>query len=131
SNMSDNKTSKQLTNSYEIVNQGITAEKNVDKWTFTREKLDRFSYESHQKALAAIKDGHFKEEITPVDVTDKEGNKFVFSEDEGPREDTTVEALSGLDPVFKENGKITAGNASQMSDGASAVLIMSREKADE
>lgn len=131
SNMPDTKSSKQLTNSYEIVNQGISAEKIADKWSFSREELDHFSYESHQKALTAIKNGHFKEEITPLDVTDKDGNKFVFSEDEGPREDTTVEALSGLNPVFKENGKITAGNASQMSDGASAILIMSREKADE
>src|SRR5699024_8209611 len=121
SNMLDTKPSKQLTASYEIVNQGISAEKIADKWSFTREKLDRFSYQSHQNALAALKGGQFNEEIRPVVLSDKDASRFVFWEGEGPREDTPVEALSGFDPVFKENGKITAGNASQMRVGASAV----------
>lgn len=131
SNMQETKPSKQLTDSYEIVNQGLSAEKIAEKWSLSREELDRYSFESHQKALTAIECGKFSEEIIPVEVTDKEGKSYVFSEDEGPRKDTTIEALSGLDSVFKENGKITAGNASQMSDGASAVLLMSREKAKE
>lgn len=131
SNMQETKPSKQLTDSYEIVNQGLSAEKIAEKWSLSREELDRYSFESHQKALTAIERGKFSEEIIPVEVTDKEGKSYVFSEDEGPRKDTTIEALSGLDSVFKENGKITAGNASQMSDGASAVLLMSREKAKE
>lgn len=131
SNMQETKPSKQLTDLYEIVNQGLSAEKIAEKWSLSREELDRYSFESHQKALTAIECGRFSEEIIPVEVTDKEGKAYVFSEDEGPRKDTTIEALSGLDSVFKENGKITAGNASQMSDGASAVLLMSREKAKE
>src|SRR5699024_9419379 len=75
--------------------------------------------------------GRFVKEITPVEVVNKEGKSYVFSEDEGPRKDTTFEALSQLEPVFKKDGKITAGNASQMSDGASGVLLMSKEKADQ
>ena len=131
SNMGEVKPSKKLTDQYEIVNQGISAEKIADKWNFSREELDRYSLESHKRALEAIENERFVEEITPVEVVNKEGERYAFSEDEGPRKDTTYEALSELEPVFKKDGKITAGNASQMSDGASGVLLMSKEKADQ
>ncbi len=122
--------SVQLTKRYEIVNQGISAEKIARKWGFSRQQLDEFSLESHRRALTAIQKGVFDQEIAPVEVTDEDGNRRVFATDEGPRESTSLRALANLDSVFKEDGKITAGNSSQMSDGASAVLLMSREKAD-
>ena len=103
----------------------------VQKWSLTREELDKYSSESHAKALDAIEKGHFDKEIVPVEVQQANGSLKSFAIDEGPREGSTVEVLSGLKPVFDENGVITAGNASQMSDGASAVLLMSRKKADE
>src|SRR5699024_277666 len=114
----------------EIVNRGISAEKIARKWGFSRQQLDDFSLESHRRALSAIQKGVFDQEIAPVEVTDEDGNRRVFATDEGPRESTSLRALANLDSVFKEDGKITAGNSSQMSDGASAVLLMSREKAD-
>src|SRR5699024_4114577 len=130
-NVGDVKTSKKLTDLYEIVNQGISAEKIADKWGFSREQLDEFAYKSHERAIKAIEKGYFADEIVPVDVTDEQGESHIFKVDEGPRVDTSMDALSQLNPVFKEDGKITDGNASQMSYGASAVLLMSREKADE
>lgn len=130
SNMQGTKPSEKLTAKYEIVNQGISAEKIADKWNFTRKELDAFSLQSHKRALAANENGNFEKEIVPVDVKDENGNTNVVKTDEGPRSNTTMKALSGLKTVFKEDGKITAGNASQMSDGASAVLLMSREKAE-
>lgn len=131
SNMGDSKPSKQLTEKYEIVNQGISAEKIADQWNFTRKQLDEFSLRSHVNALNAIREGKYKKEIIPVEVTGEDGSLNTISVDEGPRENSGVDALGGLKTVFKENGKITAGNASQMSDGASAVLLMSKEKAKE
>src|SRR5690625_1247246 len=131
SQMADTKYSKKLTEKYEIVNQGISAEKIADKWKFSREQLDEFSLRSHERALKAIERGDYEKEIVPVSVPNEDGTSKVVKMDEGPRQDTTLEALSGLKAVFKEDGKITAGNASQMSDGASAVLLMSREKANQ
>ncbi|OZU89156.1 acetyl-CoA acetyltransferase [Virgibacillus indicus] len=130
-NMGDSKPSKQLTEKYEIVNQGISAEKIADQWNFTRKQLDEFSLSSHENALNAIREGKYKKEIIPVEVTGEDGSLNTISVDEGPRENSGVDALGGLKTVFKEDGKITAGNASQMSDGASAVLLMSKEKAEE
>src|SRR5699024_8639784 len=130
SNMQGVKPSEKLTAKYEIVNQGISAEKIAEKWGFTREELDVFSYESHQRALAAIEKGHFEQEIVPVETREENGDLKIVETDEGPRADTTMEALANLSPVFMEDGNITAGNASQMSDGASAVLLMSKEKAE-
>ncbi|HLR64733.1 MAG TPA: thiolase family protein [Pseudogracilibacillus sp.] len=115
-----------LRNQYHIVNQGISAELIADKWGFSRERLDQYALNSHQKAVHAQGEGHFVKEITSVPLPG--GGDFFI--DEGPREDTSLEALAQLKPVFKENGKVTAGNASQMSDGASAVLLMSRKKAE-
>lgn len=130
-NTGDVKPSRRLTENYEIVNQGVSAEKIADKWGFNRKKLDRFALTSHERALEAIKQGYFTSEIVPVETTNDDGQTAYIQIDEGPREDTDSQALADLPPVFQKNGKITAGNASQMSDGASAVLLMSREKADE
>jgi acetyl-CoA acyltransferase len=118
---------------------GLTAENVAAKYGVTREAQDAWGLRSHQRALAAIAEGKFSSEIIPLDVEyeylDDEGrlqHKTVeFCVDEGPRRDTSAEALAKLKPVFKEGGTVTAGNASQTSDGAGAVVIMSREKADE
>src|SRR5690625_298554 len=131
SNVGDIKPSPKLTAKYEIVNQGISAEKIAEQWKISRQDLDEFSLNSHKRALNAIQKGHFNEEIVPVRVQGEDGETRLMSVDEGPRENTSMAALSELKPIFKEDGKITAGNASQMSDGASAQLLMSREKADE
>lgn len=131
SNMLDATLSPKLVDRYEIINQGLSAERIAEKWEFTRETLDQFALQSHQKALAAIADRRFQDEIVPVTVTDADGNNKVVDVDEGPRIDTNLAILSGLKTVFQEDGVITAGNASQMSDGASAVLLMSTEKAGE
>lgn len=130
SNMHGSKPSGKLTSQYEIINQGLSAERIASEWKLSREDLDQFAFESHQKAMRAIDSGRFEEEIVPVSVMDQDGNSKLFSKDEGPRPESTLEALSGLKTVFDENGVITPGNASQMSDGASAVLLMSREKAE-
>ncbi|MBW7651885.1 thiolase family protein [Anoxybacillus sp. ST4] len=114
---------------YEFVHQGVSAELIAEKYELTREQLDAYAYESHQRALRAQAEGRFTEEIVPVNGLDKDGNDIIVTIDEGPRQDTSLEALAALKPVFKQNGKITAGNASQMSDGAAAVLLMERETA--
>ncbi len=123
---------------------GLTAENLAKKYGITREQADEFSYASHQKALAAIAAGKFKDEIVPVDVSysvlEASANgspngsrpktvKAKFETDEGPRADTSVEALGKLKPVFHARGVVTAGNSSQMSDGAAAAVVMSGEKA--
>ncbi|HDX9578536.1 TPA: thiolase family protein [Bacillus pseudomycoides] len=116
---------------YEFVHQGVSAEMIAEKYGITREQLDNYAYESHQRALQAIEAGSFKSEIVPVNGIDKEGNTILVTNDEGPRADTSLEALANLKTVFKENGSITAGNASQISDGAAAILLMDSEKAKE
>ncbi|MDI6812900.1 MAG: thiolase family protein [Desulfitobacteriaceae bacterium] len=121
--------SHELTSRYEIIPQGLSAERIADKWGLSRQQLDEFSLKSHQKALKAQAEGHFEREIIPIEVTLPDGTKAVVKMDEGPRKDTNLEKLAHLKPPFKENGKITAGNASQISDGAAAILVMSREKA--
>jgi acetyl-CoA acyltransferase len=123
--------SKKLTDQYEIINQGLSSERMVKEWNLTREELDQYSVNSHLRAFDAIEKGHFENEIVPVEVEQEDGTTSLFAVDEGPREGTTMEVLGGLKTVFDENGVITAGNASQISDGASAVLLMSREKAEE
>lgn len=121
------------------LNMGLTAENLARKYEISREQADEFSYNSHQKALAAIKEGKFKDEIVPVkvyvDEFDEKGRvrrkEVVFETDEGPRPDTSVEGLAKLKAVFHANGTVTAGNSSQMSDGAAAAVVMSAEKANE
>ncbi|MFE8697417.1 thiolase family protein [Cytobacillus sp. FJAT-53684] len=123
--------SEKLTSQHEIIHQGLSAERIAEKYGFTREDLDQYSYESHQKALKAQAEGHFTKEIAPIEVTLPDGQTITVSEDAGPRKETSVETLGSLRTVFKEDGVIHAGNASQISDGAAALLIMSREKAEE
>ncbi len=117
-----------------LVGMGITAEAVAKKYDISREDCDEFAYNSHIKAANAIETGKFKDEIVPVEVTEvfvendkKLEKKFIVDTDEGVRKDTTVEALSKLRPVFAADGVVTAGNASQTSDGASFVLVVSDE----
>ncbi|MFG6115345.1 thiolase family protein [Halobacillus sp. MO56] len=129
SNIQGTEHSKRLTDHYEIINQGLSAERIAEHWGYSKQELDQFAVESHEKALNAIKEGRFKKEIMPV--TDRNGTVNLMDTDEGPRPGTSLETLAELKPAFKQDGKITAGNASQISDGASAVLLMSREKAEQ
>ncbi|HOJ27533.1 MAG TPA: acetyl-CoA C-acetyltransferase [Spirochaetota bacterium] len=118
---------------WDVFNQyhmGITAENVAAKWGLTREELDEFALGSQQKAEAAIKSGRFKDEIVPVTIKDKTGEKL-FDTDEHPRFGTTMEALSKLKPAFKKDGVVTAGNASGINDGAAAAVVMSAQKAKE
>jgi acetyl-CoA acetyltransferase family protein len=110
-----------------LVPQGISAELIADKWDLSREDLDAFSLESHRRAARALDEGRFENEIVPV--TGADGGQF--SRDEGVRPDSSLEKLASLKPAFKADGKVTAGNSSQISDGASALLIMTEEKANE
>ena len=116
-----------------LKNQGIGAEMIADQWGITREQLDAFSAESHHRAARASAEGRFEREILPVFVRDENGalTDELMTTDEGIRPDSSVETLATLKPAFKEDGKVTAGNSSQITDGASAVLIMSEEKARE
>jgi acetyl-CoA acyltransferase len=116
-----------------LVNQGIGAEMIADQWGISREELDEFSAESHRRAARATAEGRFAREIVSVHVRDEEGHDTdeLFTNDEGIRPDSSVETLGKLKPAFKEGGKVTAGNSSQITDGASAVLIMSEGRARE
>ncbi len=116
----------ELLERYSLVDQGMSAELIADKWGLTREELDEIGLRSQQNALKATEEGRFAREIVPFQV-----NGSTYTTDQGIRADTTMEGLSKLKPAFKEDGKITAGNSSQISDGAAAVLLASREKADE
>lgn len=131
SNMQGVTYSEALTSKYEMINQGLSAERIAEKWHMTKAELDELSLNSHQKAIQAQDEGRFAKEIMPVEVTLPDGTKTIVTNDEGPRKDTSMEKLAGLKPSFKENGFITAGNSSQISDGAAAILIMSREKAEQ
>ena len=122
-----------------FTSMGLTAENVSVKYGISRQDQDAFSLHSHQKAAAAVNSGRFDPEIVPVQVTvvepGSDGHKmvsrsFVFQRDEGPRADSSLEALAKLKPAFKEGGVVTAGNSSQMSDGAAGVVVMSRAKAE-
>ena len=110
---------------------GVTAENVAEKYNVSREEQDQFALESHQKACKAIKDGKFKDEILPVELKDRKGNITIFDTDEGPREGQTLEKLAKLKPCFVKGGTVTAGNSSSLNDGAAAVVVMSKEKAEE
>ncbi|HEX7165669.1 MAG TPA: thiolase family protein [Acidimicrobiales bacterium] len=114
-----------------LVPQGISAELIAEKWNISRDELDAFSVESHLRAARAREEGRFQNEIVPVKVKDVSGNDTdeVFDYDEGIRPESSVEKLGQLKPAFKPDGKVTAGNSSQITDGAAAVLIMSEDKA--
>jgi len=114
-----------LMEKHNVVGQGLGAEMIADQWEIPRSELDELALRSHQLAAKATEEGRFAREIVPYKVN---GDTYVA--DQGIRPDTSLEALAALEPVFKPDGKITAGNSSQISDGAAAVLLMSREKAD-
>jgi acetyl-CoA acetyltransferase family protein len=117
--------SPQLMERYDLIPQGLSAEMIADQWEIPRSELDELGVRSQQLAARATEEGRFEREIVPFSV-----NGDTYTTDQGLRE-TTLEALANLKPAFKEDGKITAGNSSQVSDGAAAVLLMTREKADE
>lgn len=119
-----------LTERFNIVPQGFSAEMIAKKWDISRKELDEFSLYSHQKAAAAADTGAFAREILPLDVQ-VDGETILFQHDEGVRRDTTIEKISSLKPSFQADGVVTAGNSSQISDGAAGLLLMSREKAAE
>jgi len=121
--------SERLTERFELVPQGISAELMAERWGISRAELDTFSYESHRKALHAHHEGRFSREIVPVTLKGGEKGSTVFARDEGPREGTSVEKMATLKPVFKPDGRITAASSSQISDGAAALLIASPERA--
>jgi acetyl-CoA acyltransferase len=121
--------SDRLLERYQLVPQGLSAELIAERWGFSRDELDAYSLRSHERALRAIDEGRFAREIVPVDVT-VNGATVTLDIDETPRRDTSAERLANLDPAFKPDGVITAGNASQICDGASAALITTPEHAD-
>ena len=111
---------------------GLAAERLAEKFNLSRQELDELALSSHQRAVAAIKEGKFEKEIVPFDIPLRKGKVKTVTTDEGPREDTTMESLGKLPAVFKEEGGVvTAGNASQMNDGAATVILMSEDKAKE
>lgn len=115
----------------ELVHQGISAELIAQKWELSREALDAFSLESHRRAVAAAAEGRFASQILPIPVKDENGAVSMFERDEGVRADSSLEKLASLKPAFRPDGVITAGNSSQISDGAAAVLIMERSTAEQ
>jgi acetyl-CoA C-acetyltransferase len=119
-----------LTDVFNNYHMGITAENVAAQFNVTREDQDAFAYESQKRALAARDSGRFKDEIVPVVIPQRKGDPVVFEVDEHMK-DTTVEKLAKLKPAFKKDGTVTAGNASGINDGASCVLVMSKEKAEE
>jgi acetyl-CoA acyltransferase len=116
--------SERLQKRWEIVPQGISAELIAEQWGFSREELDAYSFESHRRALAAIEEGRFEKEVVPVEVSNPHTG-VVFGVDETPRADTSPEALAALRPAFVSDGRVTAGNSSQICDGAAAMLVAS------
>jgi len=124
-------TNPRLAAMYPPESMGETAENVAEKYRISREEQDAFALRSHQRAVAAMQGGRFKDEIVPVPIPQRKGDPVVVDADEGPRPDSTLEKLAKLKPAFREGGTVTAGNASQVNDGAAAVLLASREKAKE
>ncbi len=120
-----------LWDAYNDFHMGNTGEITAERYGVSRKEMDEYAFNSHRKASAAIKDGKFKEQIVPVEIPKKKGDPVIFDRDEGPREDASIESMAKLRPVFKKDGVITAGNASQLSDGAAAVVVMTGERANE
>ncbi len=119
-----------LTDPFDKIHMGMTAENVARKWGITREDQDKLAVESHHRAVAAIQEGKFKEQIIPVELKSKKGTTY-FETDESPRTDATVENLAKLAPAFDKDGTITAGNASSISDGAAAVVLMEAQAAED
>jgi acetyl-CoA acyltransferase len=120
----------ELMSRYQLVPQGISAEMIADKWEIPRSELDELGLRSHKLAHQATEEGRFEREMVPMKVSTN-GTQETVVTDQGIRPDTGLEKLSQLKPAFKEDGKVTAGNSSQISDGAAAVLLMTREKAEQ
>ncbi|MCI8646231.1 MAG: acetyl-CoA C-acetyltransferase [Firmicutes bacterium] len=120
-----------LWDAFNDYHMGITAENIAEQWGLTRQELDEFAAASQQKAVAAIKAGKFKDEIVPVEIPQRKGDPIVFDTDEFPRDGVTAEGISKLKPAFKKDGIVTAANASGINDSGAAVVVMSKEKADE
>src|SRR5579859_7897342 len=120
--------SPKLYERWEIVPQGISAEVLADEWGLSREDMDAYSYESHRRAIAAIDEGRFEREIVPVEVSNPHVG-VLFTTDETPRRDTSLEKLASLPPAFKAGGRVTAGSSSQICDGAAAMLLASESRA--
>jgi len=113
-----------------LINQGLSAEMIAKRWEFNRAQIDALSLESHRRAGRATAEGYFSSQIVPIPVKNEDGTSTLFTRDEGIRADTTLEKLANLKPAFTQDGVITAGNSSQISDGAAAVLIMERSTAE-
>ncbi|MEH7124393.1 acetyl-CoA C-acetyltransferase [Bacillus sp. JJ1773] len=127
----DTMVSDGLTCAFNDYHMGITAENLCDNYGLSREEQDEFAAASQVKAVKAIEEGKFKDEIVPVEIPQRKGDPIVFDTDEYPKKGTTVEKLAALRPAFKKDGSVTAGNASGINDGAAVLIVMSREKADE
>jgi acetyl-CoA C-acetyltransferase len=119
-----------LTDPFDEIHMGVTAENIARKWGITREDQDELAVESHRRALNAIAAGRFKDQIVPVELRSKKGS-ISFDTDESPRTDATMENLSKLKPAFDRDGTITAGNASSINDGAAAVVLMEKQAAED
>jgi len=122
---------KRMGELYSLINNGETAENVAEKYHISRADQDQWSFGSHQKALKAQNDGRLKEEIIPVAIPQRKGAPVIHDKDEGPRADTSLEILAGLQPSFKKGGTVTAGNSSPLSDGAAALLITTPQKAEQ
>ena len=119
------------TDAFYDIHMGITAENICEQWGLTREELDDFAAKSQQKAVAAVQSGRFKDEIVSVEIPQRKGDPIIFDTDEYPKDGVTADSINGLRPAFKEDGIVTAGNASGLNDSGAAVVVMSKEKADE
>ena len=127
----DMMTNDGLTDAFNNYHMGITAENVAEQWGITREELDEFSVVSQNRAEEAIKAGKFKDEIVPVEIPQRKGDPIIFDTDEFPKFGTTMEKVAKLKPAFKKDGLVTAANASGINDAGAAVVVMSREKAEE
>ncbi|SDY57879.1 acetyl-CoA C-acetyltransferase [Tindallia californiensis] len=127
----DSMISDALTDAFNQYHMGMTAENLAEKYNLTREEQDEFAANSQNKAEKAISEGKFKDEIVPVEIPQRKGDPIVFDQDEFPKAGVTADKLAKLKPAFKKDGSVTAANASGINDGAAAIVVMSKEKADE
>ena len=122
---------KRMGELYSLINNGVTAENVAEKYQISRKDQDEIALASHQKAVRAQQEGRLKDEIMPVEIAQRKGAPLIYDKDEGPRADTSLEKLAALQPSFKKGGTITAGNSSPLSDGASALLVTTPQKAEQ
>ena len=122
---------KRMGELYSLINNGETAENVADKYRISREDQDAFALSSHQKAVKAQEDGRLRDEIIAVEIAQRKGTALLQDKDEGPRADTSLEKLAGLQPAFRKGGSVTAGNSSPLSDGAAALLIATPQRAEQ